>query len=404
MDTNKRPSIALLAANEQLLKLRVAFSRFPWENDSDSSRLCGTAVGDVDSIDASQSFALANAQTTIEAYQRRDGVALARPETAVSALAPIIIVSIDPAPAARPEASSVLTRLHPILLGQLKNDGRETLALYWLIIKYIDKSKNEASDGWVTEGEFKDFVKAHGLLNRRSANAIIRQLDGVLVDRENGRLWHYSPEKVMKLNDYERAAGSPVDIPISRLTSGLPTFRATVHEAFLAGRPSGSSNSPISRETIRDITGASPESQRKYETITGIIATPAYAFLEANDMQESAWATGKAHFIFTDYHNFKGGGKGKLYFCRTLPNTYKNNTNSPLKRASKNGTKRINVAARQSESEADGNEQKRKRRMYYRDVTKAAKNNEEHYTPSARRATAKKRYHPYSFWQQQVVT
>jgi len=405
------PSAALLAAQAALLERRANDGIKP------AHVVKRPSMGDGAAIDAGPGFALANAQATLEQYQARDGVALTRPAASIDAAAivqaavsTLSTISIPTRPAASGQpfdvnpiiAQEPSVKTHPTLLGQLQKDGQATLALYWLLIKLLDIISNGKSNGWATKEGFKDSVTANGMLNRRSANAIIRKLDGVFIDidEENGRLYHRSPEKVALHFGYGKASGLPVFIPFSRLTSGVQMFKATIHEALFSGRPSGSRGGNLSRQTIQDITGASPKSQRTYEALTGIIATPCYAFLATSDEQDAAWEANQAAFVFTDHHNIQGGGKGKKYTARTLPNTFETSKSSPLKRASKSGTKRFNARVRRTDNEEVGNGQKRKTRVYFKDAKSAAKANGRHYIPSSRRATAQARKRPYTFMRQ----
>ncbi|MCB0015487.1 MAG: hypothetical protein KDE34_26415, partial [Anaerolineales bacterium] len=86
---------------------------------------------------------------------------------------------------------------------------------------------------------------------------------------------------------------------------------------------------PVARETIEQITGVDPHSQRNYEKLLHLDVRQNIAVGEeiiANEQgqalaQERAWRHGKALFTLTDFKG-KQGAKGRRYHARQLPNSY----------------------------------------------------------------------------------
>lgn len=361
------PSAALLAANAALMNRRAT------EGVTCPSLDTLPLVDGVGSIDAGPCFALANAQQTIRAYQRRDGVASTRPtpsvnvqDTISAAVGTLSLIkttaSIDPTAAARPASITV----HPSLLTAAMRDGRATVARVWLMARHLDKK----GSGWVLTSDLRSFCVENKIMGQRRLRQILTEGDGRFWDRTNNTsLTLYKPSRVANVGDYGRFTGRSVKMPVAAVMDGIHEFRASTLAAFHAGRPAASVDNPISRETLEKVTGAAPATQRTYDKTAGIAASINYALLATKDMEAAAWQAGRAAFNFTDFQGRHGRPNGS-YIARQLPNSYKSN----LIATSKNRTRRANASLPTYATVDKG-----KARLYCEDVKQSVRSTHTHY-------------------------
>jgi len=218
-----------------------------------------------------------------------------------------------------PNPESV-TCLHPSLALAMLGQEQTAPGRLWLLLRYLDV----AGSGQVTiEMARQAFTGKDASLRFcgwRQLRNLLRQGEGVFWQRDKRTIWLRSLPNVANSLGVDRLQGRPVALPVEVLTAGISTFRAHLYASFHAG----SAGTPISRDTLTDLTGLSHNSQRSYEDQAKVQATPNFAIgpqLGLVDAQELHWEKGGAAFILTD-HQGRRGPVGQQYHVWQLPNSY----------------------------------------------------------------------------------
>ena len=94
--------------------------------------------------------------------------------------------------------------------------------------------------------------------------------------------------------------GKRVDLPIKTLLGGIGEVRAHFYASFHSGRPAAN---PISRQTLENITGLSPRTQRDYDRL-------------ANVKRQRNIAVGPKHTQTSRRGDVLAAGQGGLFVCR----------------------------------------------------------------------------------------
>lgn len=120
-----------------------------------------------------------------------------------------------------------------------------------------------------------------------------------------------------------RLHGRAVLLPLPVLFQSIGQVRAHFYASLHSSRGEGAA--PISRETLRALSGASPRAQQAYDRrarvqAQGCVAVGA-AVTAVSDPQEHAWQHGRAAFTLTDTQG-RHGRPGRAYQARRLPNRY----------------------------------------------------------------------------------
>ncbi len=117
----------------------------------------------------------------------------------------------------------------------------------------------------------------------------------------------------------------------------LGELNAHLYASFHSGRDS---QRPISRHTIKSLTGVPWHTQQRYEKLAHVKTTKNYAVgpqFNSRQQEEHLWQHGCATFTYTDYRGLYGR-KGQKYLAWQLPNTYR----GPHSRCSQNKKKLLN--------------------------------------------------------------
>jgi hypothetical protein len=113
-----------------------------------------------------------------------------------------------------------------------------------------------------------------------------------------------------------------VELPLDILLGPIGDLRAHLYASFHSSR--GESAPPISRASLRQLSGASPRTQQAYDARAEVDVQPCLALgsvATVTSSQENAWQHGHAAFTFTD-HQGKQGAAGGRYQAHRLPNRY----------------------------------------------------------------------------------
>jgi hypothetical protein len=248
--------------------------------------------------------------------------------------------------------------------------NQEAAGRVYLLLRYLDKSGR----GWLPIEEIRQQLTRKGsplkVIGWRRLRQLLHQGEGVYWERDSrGRLWLRSALKIALELDCNRLKGKRVDLPIKSLLGGIGEVRAHFYASFHSGR---STNNPISRETLKTITGLSPRTQREYDRVAkvrrqqNIAVGPKHTKISA---EEQTWQRGRAVFTFVDSQG-KQGPKNRQYIAWRLPNSYQ----SPHQQRSKGRQKKINQQlASLVNNEVQGNGRVAVDRLFWTDGAAAGK-------------------------------
>ena len=224
-----------------------------------------------------------------------------------------------------------------LLLAMLKQDQAAAGRVY-LLLRYLDTSGR----GWLYVDEIRERLTRKDsplkVMGWRRLRQIFHQGEGIFWERDNkGRIWLKSALKIALELDCQRLKGKRVDLPVNALLGGIGTVRAHFYASFHSGR--GNDN-PISRETLEDITGLCPRTQREYDRKAQVMRQQNIAVGPKKTKitaEEQYWQRGGAVFTFVDSQG-KQGPKNRHYLAWRLPNSYQ----APHQQRSKGRQKKIN--------------------------------------------------------------
>lgn len=128
----------------------------------------------------------------------------------------------------------------------------------WLLAK-SDPALNPAN--WIAYDLLKEATA--DLFGQRTLKNRLNEGDNIFWswDKTNGRVYLKSPKFLAVALGVPRLENSPVYIPVEYLTSDLTDFNAVLYAAWHEGRD----KTPISRDTIKALTGISISAQKLYE-------------------------------------------------------------------------------------------------------------------------------------------
>jgi hypothetical protein len=240
-------------------------------------------------------------------------------------------------PISNPQPPALTVTVHPTLLLALLKQHLEAPGRVYLLLRAIDREGR----GWLPV----DDVRRH-LTRKESPLKIcgwrrLRQLlhegEGVFWQRDGqGRLWLIGLHRIAYTLDLCRVQGFPVELPVSALLGGIQAVRAAFYACFHSGRDAR----PISRETLRQLSGIAERTQRDYDAYARVKRRRNLAIGErytTENAQERAWRQGRGVFHFIDINGCQGP-QNKAYVAWQLPNSYE----APYQRRSRGSRKRLN--------------------------------------------------------------
>lgn len=234
------------------------------------------------------------------------------------------------------------TTVYPDLaLAMLKHNFAAPGRL-WLLFRYLDT----AGKGWIGVEEARhQLTEPHSDTHlcgwRQLRNLLVKGQDIFWVRQNDGafsdRIWLRSPAKVALALKISKLKLKPVSIPVDILLDTIGAVRAHFFASFHSGREEAR---PISRQSLKDITGVSRRSQRTYEKRARVRTERNWAIGEQYTKlahEQRAWRHGHAAFRMTD-NKGKVGPPGNTYVAWQLPNSY----SGPHALQSNRAKKRIN--------------------------------------------------------------
>lgn len=214
---------------------------------------------------------------------------------------------------------------------------REAAGRLWLLLRAIDRDGR----GWLDIDDIRAQLATKGAPWRICGWRRLRQLlaegEGIYWQRhERERLWLRGAHRVAYALDCERLQGYPVELPVAALLGGIQGVRAAFYGAFHSGRDA----KPISRETLRELSGIAERTQRAYDRLARVERRANMAVggrYTQECMEERAWQQGRAVFRFVDVLG-KQGRKDAAYVAWHLPNSYR----GAYERRARGSRKRLN--------------------------------------------------------------
>ncbi len=244
-----------------------------------------------------------------------------------------------------PARPTDITTFGTIATAILKHDGG-TVGRLWLVLRA--NFAGEGQSGMVSTDPQGD--ESHSLwpsltenfpqYSKRYLSDLLNRGEGIYWQRDAfGRLWLHGVTKLAGQLGVQRLQGSRVIIPLADLTGKLTKMRTSLQAAFHVSR---GNDSPISRATLRDLTGISERSQREQEQensrlidskrnyrLDGV-ANPVSAENHSFRYQQNS-------FHFTDKRGMQGE-QGVIHLAHQLPNSY----TARYARASRGRKRKIN--------------------------------------------------------------
>jgi hypothetical protein len=215
----------------------------------------------------------------------------------------------------------------------------EAAGRIWLLLQYLDPQGR----GWLELDDVRRQLTGKKSPLRvytwRRLRQLLDQGEGIFWTRDNReRIWLRSAAKTAAALSVERLSGRPVGLPIPVLLGGIQNVRAHFYASYHSGRRD---SSPISRQTLRELTGVPERTQYEYEQTAGVSSRHNIAIGEqytTENAQERAWQHGRASFQFIDTEGKQGGRPNREYVAWHLPNSYE----GPHCQRSKGRQKKIN--------------------------------------------------------------
>jgi hypothetical protein len=238
----------------------------------------------------------------------------------------------------QPTTNPTITAYPSLLAAMLKADA-VAAGRVWLLCRAIDRDGR----GWLDVDEVRWRLVGNGrwrkqhetadasfaLFGWRRLRQILQQGRGVFWSRDKrNRLWLHGAARVAEALGVERLAGRPIALPMTALTDSAAMTRAHFYAAFHSGRPAtrrGEFATPISRQTLENVTHVPARTQRQYDRMTGIKRKQSLAIgarYSAEKLQETAWERQTGAFAFIDHHG-RQGDPGRHYIAWQLPNVYR---------------------------------------------------------------------------------
>ncbi len=237
-----------------------------------------------------------------------------------------------------PASPTNITTFGTIATAILKHDGG-TVGRLWLVLRA--NFAGEAQSGMVSADSLWSSLTANfPQYSKRYLSDLLNRGEGIYWQRDAlGRLWLHGMTKLAGQLGVQRLQGSRVIIPLADLTCKLTQMRTALQAAFHASRDN---DNPISRATLRDLTGISERSQREQENKnSGLIdSKPNYSLdgvAHPVSAENHSFRYQQNSFHFTDKKGMQGK-QGVIHLAHQLPNSY----TARYARASRGRKRKIN--------------------------------------------------------------
>lgn len=301
----------LLEAQEKLLKLRASLGITPSTGSESPLAAAPQETG--------ASWSLLNAQIALQ--QRRLQLSIAKPATTqVAAAWPEEAPASNPVPDVISQSPTTIT-VHPTIAMAILRQHLEAPARVYFLLRVIDS----VGRGWLPLEQVREHLTQKELPLRicgwRRLRQLLKEGEGIFWHRDDqDRLWIKGAHRIAYTLNSGRLQGFPVALPTQALLGGIQGVRAAFYGCFHGGRD----GKPISRDTLRSVTGLAERTQRVYDQVAKIKRQRNIAIGEGYSQekaQERAWLRGRGIFHFIDTKGLQGK-VGREYVAWHLPNSY----------------------------------------------------------------------------------
>jgi hypothetical protein len=244
------------------------------------------------------------------------------PDTNISNF-PFLTANASLLPAALRQAQDSHFTIHPSLALALLRGQQVAAGRLWLLLRALDG----AGRGWLNRADIEAALADPDSPSYFCTARYLRQLlaagDDLFWQREGSdKVWLRSQAKVAAALGIGRLRGRAVELPLDVLLGPIGDLRAHLYASFHSSR--GEEAGPISRESLRQLSGVSPRTQQTYDVRAEVEVQPCLALgslATVSNTQSHAWQHGRAAFTFTD-HQGQQGAPGRSYQAHRLPNCY----------------------------------------------------------------------------------
>jgi hypothetical protein len=259
--------------------------------------------------------------------------------------------------------------VHPTILLTILKQDLEAPARVWLLLRAIDAEGRGCLSVEEARRRLAEKDSPLHICGWRRLRQLLREGEGVFWHRDDrDRLWLHGAHKIAYKLDCDRLQGFPIELPIQALLGGIQAVRAAFYATFHGGRDS----KPISRETLRAVSGIAERTQRVYDRLAPVERRHNIAIGERysqDRIQERAWEKGRAVFHFVDTRGLQGRA-GRGYIAWHLPNSYQ----TAYQRCSRGSRKRLNrKLADLVQQGIPGNDDRAVERLFFPNGALAAK-------------------------------
>jgi hypothetical protein len=301
---------ALFVANARLLKMQREFIDACGRDDGGAN--VQKTVGAVSVDPTNQSAAWLNPLRAIVARQKKaetfEGECEVEPFHSAE-----LSQTADPA---------YYTIFGTIATAILRHDGG-TVGRVWLVLRA--HFAGERQSGMISAADlWASLTENFPQYSRRHLRDLLQRGEGIYWQRDaHERLWLTGITTLAVRLGVERIEGKRVIIPLADLTGKLSRMRLALQAAFHASR---NHDNPISRATLRDLTGISERAQREQENAHAELITTRLNYsidglATESSLQTHAFRHQQGAFQFTDSMG-QQGKQGDIYLAHQLPNSY----------------------------------------------------------------------------------
>jgi hypothetical protein len=317
----------LLEAQEKLLKLRASLGIAI--SSGGASPLAAVTQ------ETGTSWSLRNAQAALQ--QRRLQLGIAKPAMTKTATDwPEEVPTSNANHEAAFQSPTTIT-VHPTIAMAILRQHLEAPARVYFLLRVIDS----VGRGWLPLEQVREQLTHKQSPLRvcgcRRLRQLVKEGEGIFWQRDDqDRLWIKGAHRIAYTLNSGRLQGFPVALPTQAFLGGIQAVRAAFYGCFHGGRDS----KPISRDTLRSVTGLAERTQRAYDRVAKIKRQRNIAIGEGYSQekaQERAWSKGRAVFHFIDTKGLQGR-VGREYVAWHLPNSYQ----TTYQRRSRGSRKRLN--------------------------------------------------------------